>query len=161
MTSGPFIQTHAGWAHLELARLEAQFINGDPAALALAIKVSGLMGWPLRPWSVTAWAEACTAAFSVQVSGWDAVLLHPDDRIKTPRQLAKARKKVADYERLCELLRREPPTAINEDFFDDIAKKLGLTFSQAKNLYYAVDARFRPRSKRSRARISSRKHAAK
>jgi hypothetical protein len=148
--------TRSGHALLELSRLEAQFHSGEPAALALAINIAGATGLPLPLWVARAWANACAEVFSAKVASWDDVLKSPRDIIKGPRQLAKARQKVALYERLQELVLNNPPTAINDDFFDGIAKKLNLTRAQVRKLYYSVDARFRPRPQR---RSNSRKTA--
>ncbi len=143
-----------GWAHATLRRYQDEFAAGNQAALPLAIKLCGLMGMPLQPWMVSVWSDACNAVFSARVASWDDVLRNRKDRIKSLTKLAKAQRKVALYERITSLLQKEPPTSINRDFFDDVAGKLLITFSQAVKLFYEIDSRYRPRSKQRRHRGS-------
>lgn len=122
----------------ELERQELRYRAGEGSALALGIKICGIIDDKLPLWIVTAWARACTDIATRKVGSWDQVL---GNERPTGKGQRRDQLELDRVEKLREILslrehspikRGDPP----DSFFWFAARHVGIDTAAVRKLYY-------------------------
>lgn len=120
-----------------LVHHEQEYKGGKRSALAMTIKLCAAGGVPLPPWAAKAFCDGVTEILEARVRSWDDVFGHTP--LSEPkRRLAQKRLErewvVRNWAQL------HTTMAIDETFFEQMARETGLTQSVARKIYNFMPA---------------------
>ena len=132
--AGPLFQ----WEALnKLDELANQYRNGDKFALMQAIVKCAQVDLPLPEWTTKAFMQGYYGVLHAKFSSWDEAFGSPHPKGK---HLNKARSDFRDFPRVHKLVRemraRPNPPPLDDAFFEEVGKALGMGKTRAKRLYY-------------------------
>jgi hypothetical protein len=122
-------------AHLAgvLEILKQKFEGGEKPALLFAVYHCLLLKRPLPEWLRLAFLDTYEAHARFEIRSWDEVFGPP---VPKGTQLLTEKKRRLVIERVWELKRENPKTAIDRGLFEKIGEEQGMSGSAAEGLYY-------------------------
>ena len=131
----------------QLAQQERNYRAGERGALALGIKICGLLGEPLPPWIAAVWARACTEIATRKLASWDQVLGNDPPKSEKGRRHGQIeRERLGKLSEVMSFLRGVPIRKGDPEgsFFWFIARHLDINPAAARKLYYKLPSQHRP-----------------
>jgi hypothetical protein len=132
--TGPVYQ----WDALHrLDQLQADYGNGDQAALFAALRVCAGHGLQMPAWASRAFIDGYDQVLNCHVGSWDEAFGRPYPKGKQLGRMREARRKrPAVYLMICSIRSREPRTPIDDALFERVGSRLGLGKTRTGELYY-------------------------
>ena len=111
--------------------------KGHKGAILEAFYLCSLRSLPIPKWCSLAYLEAYRKVRHYKARSWDDVFGRPHPKNTKIEAKADERKKsVAVYNRILEMLQKEPETAIDDGLFEKVGKEFGLCKTLANRYYY-------------------------